>query len=136
MDEIHVNSTVTYTGGRIIGYSLETDQPIKTVFAIMASSLYTKWSQVVRLLPCSSNSADYLFTVVKSVISDIEHCDLTVQAICTDYYPLNVSLFKLFSSNRNTLTPSVSHPNDPNRKLFLLFDSYTSSNQFETTGSF
>ena len=87
----------------------------------MASSLYRKWSQV-RLLPCSTNPAEDLFIVVKSVISDIEHCNLTVQAICTDNYPLNVSLFKLFSRDRNTLTPSVSHPNDSNRKLFLLFD--------------
>ena len=122
MDEIHVNSTVAYTGGRIVGFSLETDQPIKTVFAIMASSLYRKWSQVVRLLPCSTNSAEDLFIVVKSVMSDIEHCNLTKQAICTDNYPLNVSLFKLFSRDRNTLTPSVSHPNDPNLKLFVLFD--------------
>ena len=83
----------------------------------MASSLYRKWSQVVRLLPCSTNSAEDLFIMVKSVISDIEHCNLTVQAICTDNYPLNVSLFKLFSRDRNALTPSVSHPNDPNRKL-------------------
>ena len=60
--------------------------------------------------------------MVKSIISDIEDCDLTVQAICTDNYPLNVSLFKLFSSDGKTLTPTVPHPNDPNRKLFLLFD--------------
>ena len=122
MDEIHVTSTVAYTGGRIVGYSLESDKPIKTVFAIMASSLSKKWSQVVRLLPCSSNSANDLFTVIKSVIFDIEHCDLTVRAICTDNYPLNVSLFKLFSADKRTLTPTVSHPNDPSRKLFLLFD--------------
>ena len=43
MDVIHVNSTVAYTGGRIVGYSLESDHPIKTVVAIMASSLYRKW---------------------------------------------------------------------------------------------
>ena len=43
-------------------------------------------------------------------------------AICTDNYPLNVCLFKLFSSDRKTLTPTVSHLNDPYRKLFLLFD--------------
>ena len=40
IDEIHVKSTVSYTGGRIIGYSLQPDQPIKTIFAMMASSLY------------------------------------------------------------------------------------------------
>ena len=122
MDEIHVNSNVAYTGGRILGYSLESDQPIKTVFAIMASSLYRTWSQVIRLIPCSSNSAGDLFTVVKSVISNIENCDLKVQAICTDNYPLNVNMFKLFSSDGKTLTPTVPHPVNQSRKLFLLFD--------------
>ena len=97
MDGIHDNSTVAYTGGRIVGYSLESDHSIKAVFVIMTSSLYRKWSQIVRLLPCSSNSFDDLFTVIKSVISDIADCNLTVLAICTDNYPLNVSLLKLFS---------------------------------------
>ena len=121
MDEIHVNSNVAYTGGRILGYSLESDKLIKTVFAIMASSLYRKWSQVIRLIPCSSNSSGDLFTVVKSVISNIENCYLKVQAIYTDNYPLNVNMFKLFSSD-GTLTPTVPHPVNQSRKLFLLFD--------------
>ena len=94
-----MSSLQFHTGGRIVGYSLQPDQPIKTIFAIMASSLYKNWSQIVRLLPCSSNSAD-VFTIVKSVISDIERCGLTVQVICKDNYPLNVSLFKLFSSDK------------------------------------
>ena len=50
MDEIHINSNVAYTGGRILGYYLESNKPIKTVFAIKASSLYRKWSQVIRTL--------------------------------------------------------------------------------------
>ena len=101
MDEIHVKSTVSYTGGgRIVDYSLQPDQPIKTIFAIMALNLYKNWSQIVRLLPCSSNSAEDVFTIVKSIISDIERCGLTVQVICTDNYPLNVGLFKLLSSDK------------------------------------
>ena len=85
----------------------------------MASSLYRKWS---RFIPCSSNSAGDLFTVVKSVISNIGNCDLKVQAISTDNYPLNVNMFKLFSSYGKTLTQTVPHPVNQSRKLFLLFD--------------
>ena len=40
MDEIHVSSNIAYTGGRILGYSLESNMLIKPVFATMASSLY------------------------------------------------------------------------------------------------
>ena len=59
----------------------------------MVSSLYRNWSQVVRLLSCSSNTAEDIFIVVKSVITDIERCGLIVQAICTDNYPLNLAFF-------------------------------------------
>ena len=88
----------------------------------MASSLYRKWSEIVRLLPCSSTSATEIYTVVKSVIGDIERCGLKVQVICTDNYPLNVNFFKLFSSDKKTLTPTAIHPIDPERKIFLIFD--------------
>ena len=84
MDEIHVHSAVDYKGGRIIGYSMSPNEPIKTVFAIMVSSLYRKWLQIVRLIPCSSNSAKEIFAVVKSVICDVERCGLIVQVICTN----------------------------------------------------
>ena len=101
---------------------MQPDHPIKTVFAIMASSLYRKWSEIVRLLPCSSNSATEIYTVVKSAIGDIERNGLKVQVICTDNYPLNVNFFKLFSSDKKTLTPTAIHPINPERKIFLIFD--------------
>ena len=99
----------------------------------MASSLYRKWSQIVRLIPCSSNSEKEIFAVVKSVISEVERCGLIVQVICTDNYPLNVSFFKLFSSDNKNLTPVI-HPNDAERS-FCTTTSYTLSNQLATTGS-
>ena len=111
LDEIHVKSNVDYKGGKIFGYSLPPNHPIKTVFAIMAS-----------LLPCSSNTATEIYTVVKSVIGDIERCGLKVQVICTDNYPLNVNFFKLFSCDKKTPTPNAIHPIDPERKIFLIFD--------------
>ena len=116
LDEIHVKSNVDYKRGKIFGYSLQPDHPIKTVVAIMASSLYRKWSEIVRLLPCSSTSATEIYTVVKSVIGDIERCGLNVQVIGTDNYPLNVNFFKLFSSDKKTLTPAAIHPIDPKEK--------------------
>ena len=72
------------------------------------------------LFTCSSNSAGEFFTVVKSVISNIENCYLKVEAICTGNYPLNVNMFKLFSSDVNTLNPNVHHHVNQSRKLFLL----------------
>ncbi|KAI6654495.1 hypothetical protein LOD99_891 [Oopsacas minuta] len=121
MDEIHVKSTFTYKGGKLIGSSLNPTDPAKTVFAFMISSLSKRWSSIVRLLPCSSSSAEVLFPIIKDVIRDVEACGLSVHVLCTDNYPMNVNIFKLFSPSR-LLEHIVPHPMDSNRPLFLLFD--------------
>ena len=121
MDEIHVKSDVSYKGGKILGSNLDADDPTKTVFAIMVSSLFKKWSWVVLLLPCASVSAEKLFDTIKSCICDVEECELFVQIISTDNYPLNVKLFKLFSPT-GKLETRVPHPCDTHRGIFLIFD--------------
>ena len=121
MDEIHVRSDISYKGGKIFGSSLDAADPTRTVFAIMVSSLFKKWSCIVRLLPCASVTAEKLFETIKSCIVDVEHCGLFVQILSTDNYPLNVKLFKLFSPNKK-LETRVPHPCDINRSLFLTFD--------------
>ena len=54
MDEVHVKSDISYKGGRIFAPNLSPDNPTKTVFAIMVSSLHKKWSCLARLIPCAS----------------------------------------------------------------------------------
>ena len=98
MDEVHVKSEYTYKGGKIIGSAMQPGNPAKTVFAIMVSSLYKKWSTVVRLLPCSKSSASELYPIIRSVINDIENSNLMVEVICTDNYPMNVSLQVIFTN--------------------------------------
>ena len=121
MDEIHVKPDISYKGGKIIGPNICPDDPTKTVFAIMVSSLQKKCSCIVRLLPCASSSAEKIFTIVKSCIRDVEACGLLVEIISTDNYPLNVKLFKLFSPVGD-LEIKVPHPCDNSRVLFLTFD--------------
>ena len=121
MDEIHVKSDISYKGVEIFGPNLTTENQKKTVFAIMVSSLHKKWSCVSRLLPCASVNVEYIFPIIKSCILDIESCGLRVQIISTDNYPLNVSIFKLFSPARKFET-RVPYPSDNARVLFLTFD--------------
>ena len=90
--------------GKVIG-DTDPTSPTKKVFAIMISCLSKKWSQVVRLLPSNFSTAEKLYPMVNSVINDIEKCDLFVEVLVTDNYPLNVLLFILFSSNQKTLLP-------------------------------
>ena len=77
IDEIRVKSDIG--GGRLFTSNLEPDNPTKTVFASMLSSLvYRKWSCIIRLLPCASVTAEKLFNRVKSCIHDVEDCGLFV----------------------------------------------------------
>lgn len=121
MDEIHVKSDITYKGGKIFAPNLDPEDPTRTVFAVMVSSLHKKWSCISRLLPCGSISAEKVFPIIKECIIDIENCGLRVQVISTDNYPLNVNIFKLFSLS-GKLETRVPHPFDPTRFLFLTFD--------------
>ena len=121
MDEMHLKAEYSYKGGNIIGSSNIANKPAKTILGFMVSSIYTKWSTIVRLLPCSETSASEIYPITKKVISDIESCDLFVVTLITDNYPLNVRLFKSFS-NTSQLEHCVPHPVDSSRCLFFLFD--------------
>ena len=121
MDEIHVKSDISYKGGKVYGLNISPENSTRTVFTIMVSSLFKKWSCVSRLIPCASITAEYLFPIIKSCILDIESCGLKIQIICTDNYPLNVNIFKLFSPTKK-LETNVLHPSDNERTLFLTFD--------------
>ena len=114
MDEVHTRSDASYKGGKVIGSIDHPEDPPTTVFSIVVSSLITKFSIIVKLVPLSSRSAAALFPIVIKTISDIESCNLYVGAVCTDNCPLNVSLYKLLSPNHKTLLPEVIHPCDPN----------------------
>ena len=121
MDEVHIRSDAAYKGGRVIGSIDNPEDPPTTVFSIMISSLAARFSTIVRLIPLGSSSAEKLYPIIKSTIYDIEACDLFVEALCTDNYPLNVRLYKLFSAD-NTLVPKVTHPCNPERSRILFFD--------------
>ena len=122
IDEVHVKSDITYKSVKIIAPTMHTGDPVKTVLATMVSSLHKKWSTIVRLFPLSSTNASELFLTIKSVIGDIENCGLLVQVLCSDNYPQNVNIFKMFSIDQRTLSPIVHHPYDTNRNLVLIFD--------------
>ena len=81
MDEIHVKSDISCKGDKIYPSILNPDDPTKTVFAIMVSSLYKKWSCIVRLLPCASLTAEKIFDIIKSCIRDVEDCGLLIEII-------------------------------------------------------
>ena len=76
----------------------------------------------MRLCPSHFSTAEELYPFVRSVILDIERCGLFIEVLIADNFPMNVRLFKLFSSDKKTLAPEVPHPINPDRTLFILFD--------------
>ena len=51
MDEIHVKSDISFKGRKIFGPNISPENPTRTVFAIIVSSLHKKWSCISRLIP-------------------------------------------------------------------------------------
>ena len=72
-------------------------------------------------LTLRKSSAAQILPIFLEVIKDMESCNLQVQVVCTDNYPLNVSLFKLLSPTTD-LETCVPHPLQPCRPLYLIFD--------------
>ena len=72
MHDIKVKARMTYNSGKRICGSQNAEDPTRTVFAMMVSSLYKKWSTIVRLLPLSTSSAVQLLPTVKFVINEVE----------------------------------------------------------------
>ncbi|KAI6651868.1 Receptor-type tyrosine-protein phosphatase epsilon-like [Oopsacas minuta] len=64
----------------------------KTLLCFMVTSLYKKWSSVVRLFPLTNPKATDLLPITQRIICDIEKSGLIVDAIVSDNYPLNVNL--------------------------------------------
>ena len=116
-DEIHIKAVFTYKRGMVL---LITLNPLLQLFCFMLPSLFYKWFTVVRLLPCSSNSADSLFPILKQVILDVESCGLLVHLIYADIYPLERSYLICFPTH--LLETSGPHQSHPSRFLFLTFE--------------
>ena len=73
MDEINLKAEYSYKGRNIIGSFDTSNEPAKTILAFMVSSLYTKWSTIVRLLPCSETSASEIFPITNHEEGNIRY---------------------------------------------------------------
>ena len=99
----------------------------------MVTSLFEKWSEIVRLYPLSSTDAKEVFEMVTTVIADIEKCNLNVVVLCSDNLPLNQNLFKLFS-RKHVIEQSVPIHVTPIVLYSSFFILSTSLNVFVTIG--
>ena len=76
-------------------------------------------------IPCSyyftkQLTGKQLYEKTLEVLKNIEECGFEVIRLVADNAKINLSMFKLFGNG--TLLPSIPHPCDSHRKIFLSFD--------------
>lgn len=122
LDEIHVNRRSSYKGGRIVGMaSNAVGSEASTVQAFMMCSLLSSNKDVAAMVPVTNLTATYLVDITKRVIDLLESAGYYVFCIISDNNRVNRNMFSLLCNG--VLQPCIKHPLNPERKLFLMFDS-------------
>lgn len=122
LDEIYVNPELHFKGASIVGCSKTDSTKIaKTVQVFMISSIFSKYKDVVSLIPVNNLTAQQLQILMLNVLQQIENVGFIVIAFVSDNNVVNRKAFELFSEN-GILQPYLPHPLDPKRLLFLIFD--------------
>lgn len=122
LDEIYIEPRLIFKGDTIYGAS-ETDsnEIAKTAQVFMLSSVFSKFKDVVTIVPVSNLTAPQLKSMLLHVIEEVEKVGFTVLASVSDNNAVNRKAYELLTPN-GILQPSIAHPVDSGRKLFLIFD--------------
>jgi hypothetical protein len=122
LDEIYVSPKISYKAGSVEGFADNCDlSQATTVQAFMICSVLSSKKDMAALVPVKNLTAAYLKELTQKVLSMVEGAGYQVLCIITDNNRVNGNMFALFSYGK--LQSCITHPCDPNRKLFFLFDS-------------
>lgn len=122
LDEIYVNPELNFKGNNIVGCSESNPtQVAKTIQVFMISSIFSKYRDVVSLIPVKNLTALQLKGLMVDVLIKLENIGFTVISFISDNNAVNRKAFELFFPN-NSLQVSITHPLDPQRLLFFIFD--------------
>lgn len=90
-------------------------------FAI--TGLRKRYTIIVGYFLVSKLTGHQLHSMTLHVLKEVEDMGYKVIGLSADNAKTNVVLFKMLSKNRKNMSPTVDHPFDANRSLFLSFDS-------------
>ena len=100
VDEVYIKPSLTYHGGRVFGKAVDhSDKLAKTVCCIMVKCLFGGPEFIVKLLPVSNLTSDFLysqFQPITNAINEVENAQ--VLAIIADGHQVNQKLFHLLNS--------------------------------------
>lgn len=123
LDEIYVNSKLSYKAGKIIGTAENcsgTDSAT-TMQAFMFSSLRSEHKDVIGLFPVKNMNSEVLLALTIDVLKLMNELKFEVVCLISDNHSTNRKMFELLGGGR--LKTCISNPADPLKSLFLLFDS-------------
>ena len=85
IDEVYIKSSVTYSGGVLFGYAEDfPDKLAKTLLCVMVKCLFSSRKFLAKLVQCHALTADFQFKCVIDLMSMLEDCGATIQAIFSE----------------------------------------------------
>ena len=121
VDKIHLKPYFDYKGGNLVGAAYNSNDAATSAFAFMVNSVFSKFKEVVHVLPARKMDAEALFNLLRKTIIGLEKIGFTVIAIITDNNAINRKAMSLFEAPPK-LSIVYKHPVDSSRPLFFVFD--------------
>ena len=73
LDEIHLKPYFDYKGGNVVGSAFNRNEAATLAFTFMISSVFSKYKDVVHVLPSCKMSASVLFHLIKRIVLGLEN---------------------------------------------------------------
>ena len=121
LDEMHVQKSLSYKAGKIIGASVNSNEAATSVQVFMISSLLSKHKHVAAIYPVNNLTANTLLELTYQVLSFLHDIGYKVVSLISDNNRINRNMFEKMCGGK--LVSSIPHPYDPSEQLFFLFDS-------------
>ncbi|GBM61575.1 hypothetical protein AVEN_96169-1 [Araneus ventricosus] len=84
IDEIYVNPGLDYKGGKLLGKAENANQQANTIQAFMITSLFSKYKEIIALVPMKNQTADDLYCQTLKVLKLLNDCKYNVLSLISD----------------------------------------------------
>ena len=125
-DEMYIDKKFEYRQDGIHGYCENRNGNnglAQSVLGIMITSMFTKYKEVVRLIPVAHLSANDLYKYLQEAMAFVQRKHgFIVGMLSADDHRINQKVFKMLSPNFEQGEVSFQNPQHHHLKVFLKFD--------------
>lgn len=96
LDEIYVKRKIDYKNGKLFGHAKNGDmvEAARTIVAVLISSAFGNFKEVVMLRPVNKVTGDELTTLIKESCLLVKHCGFKIIVVVSDNHSINRTLFR------------------------------------------